>query len=118
MDVGRSACPVRDGYKAGTPIAWNKVHNVPHYTYFNHSIHIAKGVGCQSCHGPIDDMNLVYQAKTLLMEWCLECHRQPERHLRPKSEVYNMAFKPDDGSIDTDGEVIAPGKTQSELGSS
>jgi hypothetical protein len=87
--------PVRD-YAQGKPIAWTKVHNVPHYTYFNHSIHVAKGVGCYSCHGEIDNMNLVMQSKTLLMEWCLDCHRYPEKHLRPKSEVYNMKFKASD----------------------
>jgi len=63
--------PVRDGYQKDVPIAWTKVHNVPHYTYFNHSIHVSKGVGCYSCHGKIDEMPLVYQSKTLLMEWCL-----------------------------------------------
>jgi hypothetical protein len=85
--------PVREGYQANVPIAWNKVHNVPHYTYFNHSIHVNKGVGCYSCHGNIDDMNLVFQTKTLLMEWCLNCHRNPELHLRPKEEIYNLAWK-------------------------
>jgi hypothetical protein len=84
--------PLRDSWKEGTPISWTKVNNVPHYTYFNHSIHVAKGVGCVSCHGQIDQMNLVYQSKTLLMEWCLDCHRHPERHLRPVDEVTNMRF--------------------------
>jgi Cytochrome c7 and related cytochrome c len=88
--------PLRKSYTSGTPIAWNKVHNVPHYTYFNHSIHVNKGVGCYSCHGEIDEMNLVYQSKTLLMEWCLDCHRNPERHLRPKDEIYNLKFKASD----------------------
>jgi len=87
--------PVRD-YAKGKPIAWTKIHNVPHYTYFNHSIHVAKGVGCVSCHGQIDEMNLVYQSKTLLMEWCLDCHRTPEKHLRPREEVTNMKFHPGD----------------------
>lgn len=88
--------PVRESYRTGEPIAWTKVHNVPDYTYFNHSIHVNKGVGCKTCHGPIDDMNLVYQSKTLLMEWCLDCHRAPEKYLRPKEEVYNMTWKPED----------------------
>jgi hypothetical protein len=88
--------PVREGYKTGTPITWNQLHNVPHYTYFNHSIHVAKGVGCYSCHGRVDEMNLTFQTKTLLMEWCLECHRAPEKYLRPKGEVYNLAWKPED----------------------
>jgi len=87
--------PVRD-YAKGKPISWTKIHNVPHYTYFNHSIHVSKGVGCVSCHGQIDEMNLVYQSKTLLMEWCLDCHRNPEKNLRPREEVTNMTFKPSD----------------------
>jgi hypothetical protein len=107
--------PVRTSYKTNTPIAWNKVHNVPHYTYFNHSIHIAKGVGCYSCHGRIDQMSLVFQSKTLLMEWCLDCHRNPGPHLRPKSEVFNIAWTPDQGAVDDDGEVIPP-MGQGELG--
>lgn len=88
--------PVRESYATGVPITWTKVHNLPHYTYFNHSIHVGKGIGCVSCHGPIDEMNLIYQSKTLLMEWCLGCHRQPELHLRPKSEVYNPTWKASD----------------------
>jgi hypothetical protein len=88
--------PIRDSYRHNTPIVWNKVHNVPHYTYFNHSIHVGKGVGCYSCHGEIDKMPLVFQSKTLLMEWCVACHREPEKHLRPKSEVFNMRFKATD----------------------
>ena len=88
--------PLRKSYATGTPIAWNKIHNVPHYTYFNHSIHVGKGIGCYSCHGNIDEMNLVWQSKTLLMEWCLACHRQPELHLRPKDEIYNLKWQASD----------------------
>jgi hypothetical protein len=94
--------PVRKSFESsvaadvGQPIPWTKVHNVPHYTYFNHSIHLAKGVGCYSCHGRVDEMSLLYQSKTLLMEWCLDCHREPEKHLRPKTEVYNLAWRPED----------------------
>lgn len=84
--------PVRESYDKGVPIAWTKVHNVPHYTYFNHSIHVNKGVGCVSCHGQIDKQALVMQSKTLYMEWCLDCHRNPEKHLRPPGEVQNMRF--------------------------
>jgi hypothetical protein len=107
--------PVRKSYKTNVPIEWNKVHNVPHYVYFNHSIHVAKGVGCVSCHGRIDNMPLVFQSKTLLMEWCLDCHRAPENHLRPKSEVFNIGWKPEDGAIDPDTHLPFP-KTQAELG--
>ena len=88
--------PARESFKTDEPIVWNKVHNTPHYVYFNHSIHIKKGVGCYSCHGRIDEMNLVYQSKTLLMEWCLDCHRNPENHLRPLDEVYNIAWAASD----------------------
>jgi hypothetical protein len=96
--------PVRESYQKDIPIAWNKVHNVPHYTYFNHSIHVNKGVGCYSCHGNIDDMNLVFQTKTLLMEWCLNCHRNPELHLRPRDEIYNIRWKASDVTNPDTGE--------------
>src|SRR5262245_56217660 len=109
--------PVRNSYKTNTPIAWNKVHNTPNYVYFNHSIHVAKGVGCVSCHDRIDDMPLVKQSKTLLMEWCLDCHRKPENHLRPKSEILHLGWQPADGAVDNDGEKFDKDKwTQSELG--
>jgi uncharacterized CHY-type Zn-finger protein len=107
--------PVRHSYKTNTPIEWNKVHNVPHYTYFNHSIHVNKGVSCYSCHDRIDNMPLVKQSKTLLMEWCLDCHRQPERHLRPKDEVFNLGWKPSDGAINPEDGQPYP-TTQAELG--
>jgi hypothetical protein len=67
---------------------------VPGYVYFNHSIHVAKGVGCATCHGPVDKMPLTYQAQSLQMRWCLECHRNPEKNLRPREEVFNMSYKP------------------------
>ncbi len=113
--------PVRDSYEKGVPIAWTKVHNLPHYTYFNHSIHVNKGVGCVSCHGQIDQMPLVRQTKTLLMEWCLDCHRYPEKHLRPVSEVQNMQFKAEGYTMkvkdETTGEFIDKTyKSQAELG--
>jgi hypothetical protein len=111
--------PLRKSYATETPIAWTKVHNVPHYTYFNHSIHVGKGVGCVSCHERIDQMPLVYQSKTLLMEWCLDCHRHPEKNLRPKSEVFNLGWTPAHGTTDTDGKKYGPAEgtgTQAELG--
>lgn len=89
--------PVRESYKTNMPIEWNRVNNVPHYAYFNHSIHVGKGVGCQSCHGRIDEMNLTFQSKTLLMEWCINCHKNPEQQLRPKSEVFSMTWTPASG---------------------
>ncbi len=84
--------PVRASYRENKPIEWEKVHDLPEYVYFNHSIHIAKGVGCSTCHGQIDNMPAVYQENTLQMEWCLACHREPEKFIRPKSEIYNTQW--------------------------
>jgi hypothetical protein len=91
--------PVRDSYRQDKPIEWNRVHNVPHYVYFNHSIHIAKGVGCVECHGRVDQVNLTKQHVTLLMEWCIACHREPEKYLRPRSEVFSMTWTPSKGGV-------------------
>ena len=82
--------PVRESFRENIPIQWERVHDLPDYVYFNHSIHVAKGVGCSTCHGQIDNMPAVFQVNTLQMEWCLSCHRQPENFIRPKSEIYNM----------------------------
>ena len=84
--------PVRASFRENKPIEWERVHDLPEYVYFNHSIHVAKGVGCSSCHGDIASMPAVYQANTLQMEWCLSCHREPEKHLRPKSEITNTKW--------------------------
>jgi hypothetical protein len=86
--------PVRASWRSGASIEWTKVHDLPDFVYFNHSAHVNKGVGCTTCHGPVDTMAYVWQEKSLLMEWCLECHRQPERYLRPRSEVYSIAWQP------------------------
>jgi len=88
--------PVRESYRDNKPIEWERVHDLPEYAYFNHSSHVAKGVGCSTCHGQIDNMPAVYQENTLQMEWCLECHRAPEKFIRPKAEVYNMSYQPND----------------------
>ena len=85
--------PVRESWRTGKPIEWTRVHDLPDFTYFNHSIHVNKGVGCSTCHGRVDQMPLVYQTASLQMEWCLECHRQPERFIRPKEEVFNMEWQ-------------------------
>jgi Cytochrome c7 and related cytochrome c len=86
--------PVRASWRNGTSIEWVKVHDLPDFVYFNHSAHVNKGVGCSTCHGRIDRMAYVWQEKSLLMEWCLDCHRQPEKYLRPKSAVYDPAYEP------------------------
>jgi len=86
--------PVRASFASGKPLIWNRVHRLPDYVHFNHSIHVAKGIGCASCHGRIDRMNLVYQASPLTMSWCLNCHRAPEKFIRPREEVFNMSYVP------------------------
>lgn len=89
---------VKESWRENKPIEWQRVHDLPEFTYFNHSIHIAKGVGCSTCHGEIDNMPAVFQQNTLQMEWCLACHREPEKFIRPKSEIYNMQWKDGDAS--------------------
>ncbi|WP_437790158.1 cytochrome c3 family protein [Sorangium sp. So ce693] len=85
---------VRNSYFSGTPIVWNRVNDVPDFVYFNHAIHVNKGVGCVTCHGRVDQMPEVRQATPMTMGWCLECHRAPERHLRPLSAITDMDWDP------------------------
>jgi hypothetical protein len=89
--------PVRASAATGEPLAWVKVHDLPDYAYFNHSVHVQRGVGCASCHGRVDKMEVVFQHETLSMGWCLNCHRSPDGHLRPPSEVTNMGYQPPAG---------------------
>ncbi|MDH3443569.1 MAG: cytochrome c family protein [Deltaproteobacteria bacterium] len=86
--------PVRESYRTGQPLRWTRVHNLADFVYFNHSIHVNKGVGCVTCHGRVDQMPLMWQASSLQMEWCLECHRHPERYIRPREYVYAMDWRP------------------------
>jgi ferredoxin len=86
--------PVRDSWQTGQPIAWNRVHDLADFVYFNHSIHVAKGVGCSTCHGQVDQMAKVQQVEPLTMGWCLNCHRAPEQYIRPAAEVFNMEWQP------------------------
>ncbi len=85
--------PVRQSWATGQSLAWTKVHDLPDFVYFNHEIHVNKGIGCASCHGRVDQMPLMYAQNTLQMEWCLDCHRNPAKNLRPTSEIYNMAWE-------------------------
>ena len=89
-----SIIPVESSYESGYPLAWNRVHDLPDFTYFDHSIHVNSGVGCESCHGRVDEMPLVWQVESLSMAWCLDCHRNPENHLRPVDEVFTMGWQP------------------------
>jgi hypothetical protein len=85
--------PVRQSWYTGQSITWTKVHDLPDFVYFSHEIHVNKGIGCESCHGRVDEMPLMYAQNTLQMEWCLDCHRNPAKNLRPTSQIYNMAWK-------------------------
>jgi hypothetical protein len=86
--------PVRESYRTGKSIEWTRVNDLPEYVYFNHSIHVNKGVGCSTCHGRVDKMPLMWQAQPLTMQWCLDCHRHPERYVRPREQVFNMSYAP------------------------
>jgi hypothetical protein len=94
--------PIRASFRSGKPIIWSRVHRLPDFVHFNHGIHVNKGIGCASCHGRVDQMNLIYQASPLTMEWCLNCHRAPEKHIRPREQVFNMAY------VAKDQEVLGP----------
>jgi hypothetical protein len=85
--------PVRESFRSGKSLVWNRVNDLPDFVYFDHSIHINKGVGCNTCHGPVDRMPLMFNYASLQMEWCIECHRAPEKNLRPREQVFNMRYQ-------------------------
>ena len=86
--------PVRASFRDDQPLQWTRVHDLPDFVYFNHSVHVKKGVGCETCHGRVDQMPLMRQQNSLQMEWCIDCHRAPEKYVRPRSEVYTMGYRP------------------------
>jgi hypothetical protein len=85
--------PVRQSWATGKSITWTRVHDLPDFAYFTHEIHVNKGMGCATCHGRVDQMPLMYAQNTLQMEWCLDCHRNPAKNIRPTSQIYNMAWE-------------------------
>lgn len=89
--------PVRHSFETGEPVHWVRVHDLPDYVYFDHSAHVSRGVGCVSCHGRVDQMEVVTQVSPLSMAWCVDCHRHPEGHLRPPAEATNMTWHPPEG---------------------
>lgn len=97
--------PVRRSLKEGKPIEWNRVYRLPKFVYFNHSIHVEKGVGCASCHGQVDQMPITWKEKNFYMKDCLSCHREPEKFLRPKQEVFNMRWTPPSDQV-TPGKIL------------
>src|SRR5258705_2574138 len=101
--------PVRASYRTGDSLLWTRVNQLPDFVYFNHSIHINKGVGCNTCHGPVDQMPLMYQYASLQMEWCLGCHRAPQKYLRPRDQVFNMRYEQPSSArnVEFDGQSYA-----------
>ncbi len=105
--------PVRESFRTGKPLVWNRAHDLPDHVYFNHSIHLAKGIACVSCHGQVDQMPLVWKSKTLRMEWCLGCHRHPEPNVRPREQVFNMNWKKDPSNKNLQKELVKKYDVQS-----
>jgi hypothetical protein len=97
---------VRESYATGVPIEWVKVHKVPDFVYFNHSIHVNKGVGCSNCHGQVNEMPVVWQTQAFYMGWCLNCHRNPEQYVRPRDEVYNMDYVPPANQLELGAQLV------------
>lgn len=91
--------PVQTSWQLGTPIDWVRVYDLPDFVYFNHSIHVTKGVGCETCHGRVDQMPLTWKAESLQMTWCLDCHSEPRRFLRPAEEVLTMGYQPEENQL-------------------
>ncbi len=98
--------PVRSSWSNNVPMEWNRVHDLPQFVYFDHSVHLNAGVGCTDCHGQVDEMPLVWKQNDMYMAWCLECHRQPEKFVRPRSEVFNMAYQKPGNQLEVGEELL------------
>ena len=91
---------VRESLATGKPLKWSRVNDLPDYVYFNHSVHVAKGVGCSDCHGRVDQMPLTRKAQTLYMRWCLDCHEQPQQYIRPRDKIFDVRWQPPPNQIE------------------
>jgi hypothetical protein len=98
--------PVRESFKTGKPMQWTRVNDLPEFVYFNHSIHVNKGVGCSTCHGRVDQMPLTWQESSLQMYWCVNCHRDPAPYVRPREEVFNMDWFPPPDQLERGARLI------------
>jgi Cytochrome c7 and related cytochrome c len=105
--------PVRESFRTGKSLEWTRVNNLPGFVYFDHSIHVHKGVGCATCHGRVDQMPLMWREHTLYMEWCLECHRNPERFVRPREQVFSMDWQPPSDQIALGQKLVQQYKIES-----
>lgn len=99
--------PIRESWESGDSVEWVRINQIPDHAFFNHSVHLTAGIGCASCHGRIDQMEVVRMVEPLAMQWCLECHRNPEPHVRPPSEITNMEWKPDEDWLAQREEAVA-----------
>ncbi|MEZ4704919.1 MAG: cytochrome c3 family protein [Bdellovibrionota bacterium] len=107
--------PLRESWETGKPIEWIRVHDLPDYAYFNHSVHVHAGVGCKSCHGDVSRMEKVTRKEPLSMGWCLDCHRNPAPHLRPQSQVTNMNWKPSEEDLRRAQSLVSSGQVRPSL---
>jgi len=107
--------PVRESYASGKSIEWLRVHDLPNFVFFNHSIHVNKGVGCTTCHGDVGQMNQIYKANTLQMAWCLDCHKAPEKYLRPREAVYDPNYQPPANQMELGRKLVAEYKVEKQL---
>src|SRR5262244_1205966 len=99
--------PVRASFRTGQSIEWTRVHDLPDFVYFNHSIHVAKGMGCTTCHGQVDRMPLMWREKSLQMEWCIDCHREPEKYVRPRSMVFRVDYEEPSNQMELGKQLVA-----------
>ena len=105
--------PVRASWQSGESLEWIRVHDLPDFVYFNHSIHVKKGVGCETCHGRIDQMPGIQQVSSLQMEWCLDCHRAPEKYVRPREAVFTMGYEPAGDQLEIGRQLVQEYNIQS-----
>ncbi len=104
--------PVRESFRSDRSIAWTRVHDLPDFVYFDHSIHVKKGMGCTTCHGAVDRMPLMWQEKSLQMEWCLDCHRRPEQYVRPREAVFSVDYLPPSNQLELGERLVAEYRIQ------
>jgi len=98
--------PVRASFRDNTRLQWTRVNDLPDFVYFNHSVHIKKGMGCATCHGRVDRMPLLYQKASLQMAWCLDCHRNPEQYVRPREAVFQMDYEPPSNQLELGAQLV------------
>jgi hypothetical protein len=103
---------VRASYRTDKSLSWTRVNALPDFVYFDHSIHVAKGIGCTTCHGPIAEMPLTWRAESLYMSWCLNCHRQPEQYVRPKDRVFDPYYQPPANQLELGARLVEEYKIQ------